>query len=469
MRIKSYFAKSVDEAMVQARAELGNDALLLNTRKNEGGKPENYEVVFGTADAVAPLPLPEIKLPPTAKAERNNARPERPMARPAAEPLPLPEVTLQSKPVPEPEKQPEKPLEKQIARQEAPAERRQPQPERRAARPESPREPLAAPNELAGELERLHSQMDEIRALIVRSASSRVTAGRSVPELADVYGRLMASEVDPALSKDIVDRLEAVMATDAFFLRGQQTQENIANRWKSLRFDPVRLTTFVRAELERRVRVAPQLGAVAVLVGPTGAGKTTTMMKLAASDVVAGRAMRLLSLDNARAASQAQLQSFASNLGIAFASVPSIHALPGLVAEAGKKQELVLIDTPGYAGNDPRTAEMAAAVLLRCATADVPVDVHVVVPGYMKGADLRRCLQRYQIFRPSKLLVTKLDETQSLGSAFSEAAYARLAMSFLTHGPSVPEDIRAVSIEDLLGMALDRAPLTGAGVKAQCA
>jgi flagellar biosynthesis protein FlhF len=464
MRIKSYFAKSVDEAMVQARAELGNDALLLNTRKNEGGKPENYEVVFGTAEAVTPLPLPEIKLPPAAKAERGNTMPERQIARPAAESLPLHEV-------------PSKAEEPQIARPETSAERRHAQPERRTAKPESPRPPVAAPNELAGELERLHSQMDEIRALIVRSASSRVTAGRSVPELADVYARLMGSEVDPALSKDIVDRLEAVMATDAFFLKGQQGQENIANRWKSLRFDPVRLTTFVRAELERRVRVAPQLGAVAVLVGPTGAGKTTTMMKLAASDVVAGRAMRLLSLDNARAASQAQLQSFASNLGIAFASVPSIHALPGLLAEAGKKKELVLIDTPGYAGNDPRSAEVAAAVLLRCASADVPVDVHVVAPGYMKGADLRRCLQRYQIFRPSKLLVTKLDETQSLGSAFSEAAYARLAMSFLTNGPSVPEDIRAVSIEDLLGMALDRslaldrtgARADGAGVKAQCA
>jgi flagellar biosynthesis protein FlhF len=441
MRIKSYFAKSVDEAMVQARAELGNDALLLNTRRSEGRKPENYEVVFGTAEAVAPPPLPEVKLPQLAKA---TPPPEKPAARAEAAAVPV--------------------------------ERRGLQPERRAAKPEAAKAPLAAsnelPGELAGELERLHAQMDEIRTLIVRSASSRMTTGRSVPELADVYARLMASEVDPALSKDIVDRLEAVMATDAFFLKGQHTQENIANRWKSLRFDPARLTTFVRAELERRVRVAPQLGTggkgagVAVLVGPTGAGKTTTMMKLAASDVVAGRTLRLLSLDNARVAGQAQLQSFASNLGIAFATVPSIHALPALVAEANKKMELVLIDTPGYAGNDPRSAEMAATVLLRCATADVPVDVHVVVPGYMKGADLRRCLQRYQIFRPSKLLVTKLDETQSLGSAFSEAAYARLSMSFLAHGPSVPEDIRPVTIEDFLAMALDR---DGAAVKVQCA
>jgi flagellar biosynthesis GTPase FlhF len=53
MRIKSYFAKSVDEAILQARAELGNDALLLNTRRSEGAKAEHYEVVFGTPDAVA--------------------------------------------------------------------------------------------------------------------------------------------------------------------------------------------------------------------------------------------------------------------------------------------------------------------------------------------------------------------------------------------------------------------------------
>jgi flagellar biosynthesis protein FlhF len=434
MRIKSYFAKSVDEAMVQARAELGNDALLLNTRKSEGGKPENYEVVFGTVEAVSPAVLPQVRLPQQTKAN------------PSAE--------------------------KQAARPEIPVA----QPDRRAPKPEPARD-------YSSELERLHAQMDEIRALIVRSANTRTTAGRSVPELADVYARLMAAEVDPELSKDIVDRLEAAMATDAFFLsqhdrgqqgRGQQGQGNVANRWKSMRFDPARLTAFVRAELERRVVVAPQLGnegngGVAALVGPTGAGKTTTMMKLVTSDAVAGRSLRLLSLDTGRVAGHQHLQSFASNLGIAFATVPSIHALPALVAEARKKKELLLIDTPGYAGNDSRSAELAASLFQRCTN----IDVHVVVPGYMKGTDLRRCLQRYQIFQPSKLLVTKLDETQSLGAAFSEGARAGLGMSFLTHGPAVPEDIRPVTIEDFLAMALDRTADRGTTgdepAKAQCA
>ena len=51
MKIKSYFAKSVDEAMAKARVELGSDALLLNTRKmaDIGTGTGGYEVVMGVA------------------------------------------------------------------------------------------------------------------------------------------------------------------------------------------------------------------------------------------------------------------------------------------------------------------------------------------------------------------------------------------------------------------------------------
>ncbi len=56
MRIKSFFSKTVDEAIAQARAELGAEALLLNTRKltGEAGKPGGYEVVFGLDEEEAP-------------------------------------------------------------------------------------------------------------------------------------------------------------------------------------------------------------------------------------------------------------------------------------------------------------------------------------------------------------------------------------------------------------------------------
>jgi flagellar biosynthesis GTPase FlhF len=64
MKIKSYFAKSVDEAISQARVELGADALLLNTRKIAGAGA-GYEVVMGVTGST---PAPKPAAPSTPKA-----------------------------------------------------------------------------------------------------------------------------------------------------------------------------------------------------------------------------------------------------------------------------------------------------------------------------------------------------------------------------------------------------------------
>ncbi len=49
MRIKSYFADSVPEAIEKARLELGADAMLMNSKKTELELRSlgSYEVVFG--------------------------------------------------------------------------------------------------------------------------------------------------------------------------------------------------------------------------------------------------------------------------------------------------------------------------------------------------------------------------------------------------------------------------------------
>ena len=50
MRIKSYYAHAVEDAMSMARQELGPDAMLVNTRKAplEARHLGDYEVVFAT-------------------------------------------------------------------------------------------------------------------------------------------------------------------------------------------------------------------------------------------------------------------------------------------------------------------------------------------------------------------------------------------------------------------------------------
>jgi flagellar biosynthesis protein FlhF len=226
-----------------------------------------------------------------------------------------------------------------------------------------------------------------------------------------------------------------------------------------LKSEPARVEQFLRTELESRVGLHPRLGgngakdAVAALVGPTGSGKTTSLAKLAIA-ASAQRPVRILSLDRSRTGAQDLLRSLATS-AIAFSSVDSVESLPKLIADA-RKTECVLIDTPGYtAGYSPLeqpAAEKLAAALASCGE----VDVHLVAPAYMKARDLRNSIDRYRLFQPSKLLVTRMDETESFGTVFSEAALAGLALSFLSHGPRIPDDIRAATADDLLAMVRER-------------
>lgn len=367
MRIKSFFSKTVDEAIAQARAELGAEALLLNTRKLAGERENaaEYEVVVGIDEEEAK------SSPDTAD--------------------------------------------------------------------EVPTAASAAPEEPTRELDRLHARIDELHNLIERSLTPRTAPAPSVPELADLYACLMSAEVDQALCKEIVDRVEASMAANACFERTGHAR---------------RLEDLVRAEMTRRVGIDPRLGiegaegVVVVLVGPTGAGKTTTVVKLAASCLASDQPVRVVTVDPSPAS---PLSSLANEFGIPVEPVRSMHVLPEWIAEA-RKREIVLIDTPGYGGDDWTGLQAVAGVFSKCPD----VDIHLVVPGYMRTGDLRRCVRRYEVFQPTKLLVTKLDETQSFGPVFSEAARAGLCLSFLAHGPALPHDIRPASAEDLTALAFDR-------------
>ncbi len=377
MRIKSYLAKTVDDAIAQARLELGSEALLLNTRKVAG---QRYEVMFGCAEEQPVMAIEEFR------------------------PAPVEPVKKFVKPAPKPEAVP------------------------------APQREVSNPG-----LEKLQSQMDELRSLLLRSSFERSGIGRTVPELVDVYGRLRTSEVDAALAKDIVDRIEALMDTDAFFTNdGPET----ANRWKALRFDAKRLEEFVRAEMQKRVKIDANLGAAIALVGPTGAGKTTTLMKIASAQ---NTPVRMLPLVTSGVASLVQLQAFAAKSGIR-CSPATVESLAEMIAE-GCRNAMVLIDTPGYLPDGAAAAEILA---------NAGIDVHLVVPGYMRAGDLRRCIEKYKIFKPSRLLVTKLDETEALGAAVSEAARTGLGLSFLTSGPSTTGQIRPACLEDLVALAIDQ-------------
>jgi len=100
-------------------------------------------------------------------------------------------------------------------------------------------------------------------------------------------------------------------------------------------------------------------------------------------------------------------------------------------------RELILVDTAGQSPKD----EAALAELLALFPDDVPVEVHLVLAVTTRTRDLEKALRHYRDVKVSRLLLTKLDETDCHGPLLSLPVVSRLPLSYLTTGQNVPDDI----------------------------
>jgi len=194
-----------------------------------------------------------------------------------------------------------------------------------------------------------------------------------------------------------------------------------------------------------------------VVFGPSGSGKTTTLVKLAVQYGLAGRRpVLLLSVDTFRIAAAAQLRSFAAILGVGLQVLENVGALAQAIQE-NRGKDLILIDTPGFGPADME-ADCGLAQFLSSRS---DIDTHLVLSSSMKAADVTRMVDRFEIFRPQRLLFTRLDETESLGPIFNEAARTGKPLSFFANGQRIPEDLEAVTwdrlVEGLLGTPASQA------------
>jgi flagellar biosynthesis protein FlhF len=154
-------------------------------------------------------------------------------------------------------------------------------------------------------------------------------------------------------------------------------------------------------------------------------------------------------MDTFRIASIEPLRTYAAILGVGFQAVSTGLALAQALQEHRHK-DLILIDTPGFGPRDMDAAAELAAVL----ATHPEVDVHLVLAATTKSADLTSAVDRFEIFRPSKLLFTRVDETSSFGPAFSEAARTGKPISFLAAGQQVPEDLVAAAKDQVIELIL---------------
>jgi flagellar biosynthesis protein FlhF len=311
-------------------------------------------------------------------------------------------------------------------------------------------------DKLSQDVAALKKELEGMRRAITRTAFAPPQWLSGAPDLSDAYSMLTANEVAPDLAREIVQGAESRSGGGSRARGGQPKQAQDAD---------VHQRALVQ-ELESRFTVQPALGKtesgarIAALVGPPGAGKTTTLVKLAVNyGLACRRPVLLISMDNYRIAAAEQLRSYAGILGVGFQLLETVTALRQTIEE-NRSKDLILIDTPGLGFTELGDS----SALARFLSTRADIDTQLALSASVKPADLARMVDAYQIFKPQRLLFTKLDETASFGAIYNEAVRTGMPLSFFTTGQRIPEDLEEVTAARLTNLIL-----TGQAAKSRSA
>ena len=118
-----------------------------------------------------------------------------------------------------------------------------------------------------------------------------------------------------------------------------------------------------------------------------------------------------------------------------------------------QNKDLVLIDTAGRSQhNDFQMQELADFL-----NANPQIEKHLVISSTTKLADAKEIIKRFAAVDPEKIIITKIDETGGLGMVINLLRDDKLAVSYVTTGQSVPDDIEVANAEVLTNIFLKKA------------
>jgi flagellar biosynthesis protein FlhF len=384
MKIKRYTAVSMRAALAQVRAEQGPDAVILSSRRGEDGieviaAVDYDEALFADANRQRPAP---IIAPAAPKAPIASAAPR--TATPAPAPASMPRPTP-----------PAAPAMAQRAPQRS-----------------------AAPDMGYGAMQR---ELQDLRRVVETGLAGMTWSDKRLrePLQARVLEELSAMDIAP----DVAMALAALTPRRTSLENPSHIPLALLAKHLPIVNDPTCVT-----------------GGITAVVGPTGAGKTTTIAKLAARWCMqhGSQDLALVSTDGYRIGAREQLMTYARILGA------PMHAANGAeellrVLERLKSKKLILIDTAGMGPRDERLTEQLSALKYGASGARVLL----ALPAQAEGQALDEIVCAFVRVKPAACILTKVDEAASLGAAISTVLRHKLKIAYVCNGQRVPEDLHA--------------------------
>jgi flagellar biosynthesis protein FlhF len=412
MKPRKFFGANSRDVLNQVRESLGPDALIVSNTKVAGG----IEVIALPSGAINDIVAnaADTRGTPVARSAAPNAQSA--VRRPAPLAASADAVAAAKKLAPAPSA--------------APA-------------PSSPHTPTASTASVTDAI--VHSMIGELRSM--RSVLEQRLAGLAWSELSrrdPAKVGALRTLLTAGFSAELARRLTDPMPD------GADDQE--ATKWLIAEINRNIVTPGVENDIIEH-------GGVYAIVGPTGVGKTTTTAKLAARGVVRHGAERvaLLTTDTYRIGAHEQLRIYGRILGVTTCVVRDAAELKSTLAELRGKH-MVLIDTIGMSQRDKLVAEQVTTLTRSGGN----VKRLLLLNATCNGDTLDDVVRCYDPGSLDGCILTKLDETQSIGAALDVVIRYRLALHFVANGQRVPEDLHVPNRQYLIHRALHSLPADSA-------
>ncbi|MCU1752531.1 flagellar biosynthesis protein FlhF [Pseudomonas sp. 6D_7.1_Bac1] len=252
----------------------------------------------------------------------------------------------------------------------------------------------------------------------------------SRPQQANLWRRLQRIGLSGPLSRDLLELITEI--------------EEPRQAWRML-----------LAHLARMI-VTPEIepleeGGVIAMVGPAGMGKTTTLAKLAARYVLkyGAQNIALVSMDSYRIGAQEQLKTLGRILNVSVTHVDPGQSLAQALDPLLRKR-VVLIDTAGLQASDPALRMQLESLAGR----GIKSKNYLVLATTSQKQVLTAAYHSYKRCGLAGCILTKLDETASLGEVLSLAISHELPVAYLTDGPRIPDDLHLPRRHQLVSRAV---------------
>lgn len=176
---------------------------------------------------------------------------------------------------------------------------------------------------------------------------------------------------------------------------------------------------------------------ILILVGPTGVGKTTTAAKIASKAMLDdGKSIAFITTDTYRIAAVDQLKTYAKILNVPVEVAYSMEDFKSALNKHLDK-DLIIVDSAGRNYQQSKFVRELKTLI----PFGEGKETHLVLSATAKSADLTHIVEQFRDIPLNKFLLTKLDETKSIGSLLHLILENQIGVSYFTNGQNVPDDL----------------------------